>query len=429
MNTIENLFQQYGYLVLLIGLLLEFIALPFPGEITMSYCGYLVYLGKMNWEISIVIATLGVILGITASYWIGFKLGYPFFYKYGVIFHLNKERLNRSAVWFDKFGSRIIFFAYFFPGLRHISGYFSGITRLNFSKFIKISYLGAFFWTVTFISLGAGLGSKWSLLHASLRKLGVIGGSLLFVIIISYYVIKYYRFIIIDKVINELKLLIKLFHSLGKIKIFIALTAGLFLCMTAWMIEIIQDFITNENTQFDTIANYLVMKIYSEFWAMPLRIFVNLASKYGIGAVIILSTIIILMKSTDIFLELRAALVTIIGGEILIYGLNQIFHKYNPYRLYQAIYTYPSPEAMITVIAYGFALFLIYRYSKKQLIKAAATIIGIMIIIFSGQGVLYFQLERPSDVLAGYIFGLVWLSLNIIILEMYRILPALRTRD
>lgn len=46
--NIEALFEQYGYALLFIGLLLEFIALPFPGEITMLYVGYLSYLGVLD---------------------------------------------------------------------------------------------------------------------------------------------------------------------------------------------------------------------------------------------------------------------------------------------------------------------------------------------------------------------------------------------
>lgn len=44
MEMIERLFAQYGYLVLLIGLPMELIALPIPpGNSTLAYTGYLSY--------------------------------------------------------------------------------------------------------------------------------------------------------------------------------------------------------------------------------------------------------------------------------------------------------------------------------------------------------------------------------------------------
>jgi hypothetical protein len=35
---------------------------------------------------------------------------------------------------------------------------------------------------------------------------------------------------------------------------------------------------------------------------------------------------------------------------------------------------------------------------------------------------LFFQTQYPSDILTGYVFGGVWLTLNILLLEIYRLL-------
>lgn len=429
MNTIENLFQNYGYWVLLIGLFLEFIMLPFPGEVTMSYCGYLVYQHKMDWGLSIFVAAFGAILGITTSYIIGYRLGYPFFYKYGKYFHLSKERLEHHALWFDKFGKRIIFFAYFFPGLRHVTGYFSGITRLSYRKFSKNAYFGALFWVLTFITAGAGLGPKWDKLHTSLKNLGVIGGIALFIIVIAYYLINYYRNTIITKTIYVLKRLMVIFHTLGRMKVAITLIAGAFLVLTAGMVEIVQDFISNENTKFDVISSYYVKKIYTASWNFPFKVIVGLVSQYCISALLILGVVIVLMKSKEKFLEIRALLVTFVGGKILIHLLNEIFYKLNPSASRFTAgggYSYPSPEVMMGVISYGFIFFLLYKYNERYLIKVILTIIMLGIVVLLGQGVLFLGPQQPSDVLSGYIFGGIWLSLNIVLMEIYRILPQLK---
>lgn len=43
-EVVERLFEQYGYMVLLIGLPLDFIALPIPpGNSTLTYTGFLAY--------------------------------------------------------------------------------------------------------------------------------------------------------------------------------------------------------------------------------------------------------------------------------------------------------------------------------------------------------------------------------------------------
>ena len=48
--------DQFGYIVLFAALLLELIALPLPGEVLMSYTGFLIFQGNLNWLASILIA-------------------------------------------------------------------------------------------------------------------------------------------------------------------------------------------------------------------------------------------------------------------------------------------------------------------------------------------------------------------------------------
>jgi hypothetical protein len=46
-----------------------------------------------------------------------------------------------------------------------------------------------------------------------------------------------------------------------------------------------------------------------------------------------------------------------------------------------------------------------------------------------GLSSVFFNIQYPSDVAAGFEFGIVWLSLSIILLEIYRILPELRNQN
>lgn len=59
MEWIYELFQQYGYYVVLVGLFLEYIALPFPGEPTLAYAGFLSHQGDLSLPILIFYLLLG----------------------------------------------------------------------------------------------------------------------------------------------------------------------------------------------------------------------------------------------------------------------------------------------------------------------------------------------------------------------------------
>ncbi len=165
--NIEALFEQYGYAILFIGLLLEFIALPFPGEIALLYAGYLTYLGVLNGWTALFLAFIGTIVGMTVTYFIGLKVGMPFIQRIGKWVFITPDKFDKTTKWFCKCGYFLVFIGYFIPVVRHITGYLTGILGSSFRTFAVYAYSGALFWCISFLGLGYIFGSQWnSLLYA-----------------------------------------------------------------------------------------------------------------------------------------------------------------------------------------------------------------------------------------------------------------------
>ncbi|MGB9809949.1 MAG: DedA family protein [Caldanaerobacter sp.] len=186
-ETIANLFALHGYIIIFSILTIELIGAPTPGETLLTYCGFLVFQGKLNYFLTIIIATVAVITAITTSYFLGILLNETIIRKYGKYIHLTPKNLEKAHKWFDKYGNHLLLFAYFIPGVRHITGYFSGITRLSFLKFAVHAYPGALIWTTTFVTLGRFLGYNWTLIHTHLKKYFILGGIALLIAIFIYY--------------------------------------------------------------------------------------------------------------------------------------------------------------------------------------------------------------------------------------------------
>ncbi|MWV45549.1 DedA family protein [Paenibacillus sp. HJL G12] len=191
LKWIQLLFGDYGYIVLFLGLVLEFIALPFPGETTMAYAGYLSYAGKLHFGWLLALAFLGTTIGITITYFIGLKAGLPFIQRYGKWVLLSEHKLERAQKWFNKYGQSLVFLGYFIPGVRHFTGYFAGMINLSFRRFALYAYSGALLWVVLFLSIGKLFGPQWNLAFHVVEKYSIWVVGAIVVILLTFLI---YRF-------------------------------------------------------------------------------------------------------------------------------------------------------------------------------------------------------------------------------------------
>ncbi len=260
----------------------------------------------------------------------------------------------------------------------------------------------------------------------------IISGIITAIAFICVYVYKSYKQQLVKFIINSLEKLLEIFQSLGKIKIAILGVALAFIGLSILVAGLIQDFLANEFIRFDTITAYLINSIFSDPWSLAMKYFSYLTYYPILIFVTILLTIWIFIKGKDKLLELLFLLITVLGGEFLEELLRVVFHRLGPLGLSisgHAKYTFPSEQALMAVVTYGFAAFIILRHIKRKWIAMISTSIVLIICFVSGLSPLFFKLQYPSDVSAGYVFGGVWLSLNIILLEVFRVLPSIKQND
>jgi membrane protein DedA with SNARE-associated domain len=94
---------------------------------------------------------------------VGRMFGAPFFDKYGKYVFLSPQRIDKLTVWFAKYGNKLLLVSYFVPGLRHFTGYVSGILKVRFGTFLLFSNLGAAVWVIIYVMAGRILGNQLEL--------------------------------------------------------------------------------------------------------------------------------------------------------------------------------------------------------------------------------------------------------------------------
>lgn len=170
-KLVEELFAQYGYLVLLIGLPLDAIASPIPpGNTTLTYTGYLSFKGILDVLPATAAAFGGAALGMTITYWIGYRLGAPLIERYGKWLMLKPEDVERTSKNYEKYGNLMLTFCFFMPGIRQFMGYFVGIIRIPFRTFAIYAYPGAALWVIVFVGIGYVFGEQWQFVFSLVQE-------------------------------------------------------------------------------------------------------------------------------------------------------------------------------------------------------------------------------------------------------------------
>jgi membrane-associated phospholipid phosphatase len=94
------------------------------------------------------------------------------------------------------------------------------------------------------------------------------------------------------------------------------------------------------------------------------------------------------------------------------------------------VYTlsYPSGHAMSAMGFYGFLVFLVARYKIRILAKVILISLLVFLILSIGISRIYLGVHYPSDVLAGYIGGLLWVTFCAIVFDVIDLWRKRKTR-
>jgi len=80
-------------------------------------------------------------------------------------------------------------------------------------------------------------------------------------------------------------------------------------------------------------------------------------------------------------------------------------------------YSFPSGHATIAVAFYGFLIYVVWRNTKSWTYKINLLFAGLVIIAAIGFSRLYLGVHFLSDVLSGYLLGLLWLIISVSMVE------------
>ena len=163
LDTLQELARLYGYWAVFIGIAIENMGIPLPGETIVIVGGFLAGSGELNYWLVLSSAIAGAILGDNFGYWVGRFGGWQLLVKIGRVFGLQEQQLEQAKDRYSKNAMQAVFFGRFVTLLRIFAGPLAGITQMPYKQFLLCNSGGAAVWATTIVSLSFFLGKIVSL--------------------------------------------------------------------------------------------------------------------------------------------------------------------------------------------------------------------------------------------------------------------------
>jgi len=354
--------------------------------------------------------------------------------------------MKRAESFFENHGGKSILFGRFSGPLRPFIPFGAGMFKMDHKKFQFWNVVSAFAWILVYALLGYFFGNAFAMIEQWSKRIGTVLTIVVVILAILYYfktylikegklILSYVQdlFSYMGRVITENKFIQKVvdhhpvifgflkrrfrrkaFMGLPLTLLFIAMIYTLFL-----FVGMVEDVITSDSIIVidNQIATFLYH--YRDKELVKVFLWITLLGKWEIilfGLLITTLILVLFKKRRDII-----GLLVAITGSMLFDVLGKLLIQ-RPRPEGIAVYnensfSFPSGHATIAIAFYGFITYYLVRHMKIWQNKINFLFLGITVILAIGLSRLYLGVHFLSDIIGGYLLGLLWLLIGISISE------------
>ena len=154
MPDLGGLVTRWGYVAIVLLVLLGNAGLPIPEDAVLALAGYLAWTGRLRLPLVLAIGVLSAVAGDNLGYWVGRRYGRAAIERYHPWVGVTPRRLEAARRLVARYGALGVFVARFVPGLRFMAGPLAGAGGLPVRPFLVANLLGA----LTYVPLAVTAG-------------------------------------------------------------------------------------------------------------------------------------------------------------------------------------------------------------------------------------------------------------------------------
>lgn len=176
--------------------------------------------------------------------------------------------------------------------------------------------------------------------------------------------------------------------------------------------------ITKNKLYIDDIGYNIISKLRSNNMDKIVKIITNIGGTIVIGIVTIISLFIFRNKKINICIILNLLGIVILNNVII----KNIIGRNRPSGINiitEVGKSFPSGHSAVSMVVYGYLIYLTYNYVNNKKIKYLLISILSILILVVGLTRIYLGVHYTSDVLGGYLLGIVYLLLFTYISDKY----------
>src|SRR5215472_18970074 len=164
-SHVQQFIASYGYLAIFVLMMAESACIPVPSEVTMVFGGALaagaVAGSQLNLVLVIAAGVAGNVAGSYIAWGVGAYGGRAAWRRWGRYVLLRPSDIDRADRWFDRHGTKAVFFGRLLPVVRTFISLPAGIARMAPVRFGIYTLAGCIPWTAALAWAGYAVGANW----------------------------------------------------------------------------------------------------------------------------------------------------------------------------------------------------------------------------------------------------------------------------
>jgi undecaprenyl-diphosphatase len=186
-------------------------------------------------------------------------------------------------------------------------------------------------------------------------------------------------------------------------------------------IEITDELAENELGEFDSAITEFVVSFRSDGLTSYFRFMTDMGDRYAYVAIIVLlgTYFFFRLRNWKFVAQTVAVLILATLSNILI---KNVINRQRPtleHMVSVNTLSYPSGHSMSAMAFYGFLIYLCTQMKMSNVVRASLMTLLVLVVLSIGVSRIYLGVHFPSDVAAGFLGGLLWVTLCVIIFNTF----------